>query len=139
VYDARLEARNSVLAFSQQTARERQVLLDRERELRAEAERLSELKDHFLATLSHELRTPLSAVLGWTQILRRKRDDATLERGIETIERNARLQSKLIDDLLDTSLIVSGRARLELQRVDLAAVLESALEAVRPAAALKSI
>jgi signal transduction histidine kinase/CheY-like chemotaxis protein len=139
LYDARLEAHNSVLALSEQTARERQVLLDRERELRVEAERLSELKDHFLATLSHELRTPLSAVLGWTQILRRKRDEATLDRGIETIERNARLQSKLIDDLLDTSLIVSGRARLELQMVDLAAVLGSALEGIRPAAALKSI
>jgi signal transduction histidine kinase/CheY-like chemotaxis protein len=139
VYDARLEARNAVLALSQQTARERQVLLDRERELRVEAERLSELKDQFLATLSHELRTPLSAVLGWTQILRRKHDEATVERGIETIERNARLQSKLIDDLLDTSLIVSGRVRIEPETVDPAALLGSAVETMRPAAALKSI
>jgi signal transduction histidine kinase/ActR/RegA family two-component response regulator len=139
VYDARLESRNTVLALSQETARERQVLLDRERALREEAERLSALKDEFLATLSHELRTPLNAVLGWSQILRAKRDESTFAKGVETIERNARLQAQLIDDLLDMSRIVSGRLRIEPEIIDVASVLETALEAIRPAAAIKSI
>ncbi|SNT32456.1 MHYT domain-containing protein, NO-binding membrane sensor [Noviherbaspirillum humi] len=140
IYDAKLEARSRILAMSVATAEERQQLLLREREARAEAERLSDMKDEFLATLSHELRTPLNAVLGWTQLLRMKRgDEATLARGLETIERNARAQAQLIDDLLDMSRILSGKIRIEMQRVDLAACVAAALETVRPAAMAKSI
>jgi diguanylate cyclase len=139
VYDARLEARTSVLAITEQTAKERQQLLDRERALRIEAERLSALKDEFLATLSHELRTPLNAVLGWAQILRTRHDEVMVRKGVETIERNARLQARLIDDLLDVSRIVSGHVRLELELIEPWMVVEAAVEAVRPAAFSKQI
>jgi signal transduction histidine kinase/CheY-like chemotaxis protein len=140
VYDARLEARTAVLALSEQTGKERQQMLERERALRLEAERLSALKDEFLATLSHELRTPLNAVLGWAQILRTRRDDEGLiQKGVDTIERNARLQARLIDDLLDMSRIVSGRVRLEPELVEPWTVVEAAVEAVRPAMYSKQI
>jgi NO-binding membrane sensor protein with MHYT domain len=109
VYDQRLAARTQVLTLSMRTATERQELLERERAARAEAERLGALKDQFLATLSHELRTPLNAILGWVQLLHHRKDEATLQRGLQTIERNARLQAKLIEDLLDISRIVAGK------------------------------
>ncbi|WP_308463997.1 GAF domain-containing sensor histidine kinase, partial [Acinetobacter soli] len=97
-------------------AEERKVLLENEREARAEAERTSQMKDEFLATLSHELRTPLSAILGWSQVLRRgSRDGADLQRGLSTIERNARAQAQLIEDLLDMSRITSGKVLLDMQ------------------------
>ena len=139
MYDARMEARAAALAIAEQTARERQTLLERERQARAESERLGALKDEFLATLSHELRTPLNVILGWAQILRAKPDGDTLHRGVEVIERNARLQAQLIGDLLDMSRIVSGHVRLELQRVDPWPVVEAAVEAARPAAFAKRI
>jgi signal transduction histidine kinase/ActR/RegA family two-component response regulator len=139
VYDARLEDRTHVLALSQQAAAERQQLLEKERALRHEAERLSALKDEFLATLSHELRTPLNAVLGWTQILRTRRDEQLVRKGVETIERNARLQARLIDDLLDMSRIVSGRVRIEPELVDLVKVVQAAVEAARPVALARQI
>jgi len=139
MYDARLEARSSVLAISVQTAAERQELLERERALRLEAERLSALKDEFLATLSHELRTPLNAVLGWAHVLRSRHDEALVAKGVEIIERNALLQARLIDDLLDMSRIVSGHIRLEPEMIEPWTVVEAALEAVRPAAFSKHI
>jgi signal transduction histidine kinase/ActR/RegA family two-component response regulator len=139
VFDGRLEARSQLLAASQRAADERRRLLDLERSARAEAERLSDVKDQFLATLSHELRTPLNAILGWVQILRRKSDAESVERGLETIERNARLQATLIEDLLDMSRIVSGNVRVEKQPVRIVAVLDAALEAVRPTALAKRI
>jgi NO-binding membrane sensor protein with MHYT domain/CheY-like chemotaxis protein/two-component sensor histidine kinase len=139
VYDARLEARSQVLALSQRTASERQQLLERERSARQEAERLSALKDEFLATLSHELRTPLNAILGWVQLLHHKKDEAALAKGLETIERNARLQAQLIDDLLDMSRIVSGHVRLEMELLDPATIVEAAVEAARPAAFAKQV
>ncbi len=139
MYDARLEARSSVLAISVQTATERQELLERERALRLEAERLSALKDEFLATLSHELRTPLNAVLGWAHVLRSRHDEDLVAKGVEIIERNARLQARLIDDLLDMSRIVSGHIRLEPEMIEPWTVVEAALEAVRPAAFSKHI
>lgn len=115
-------------------------LLDSERSARAEAERLSAIKDDFLATLSHELRTPLSAILGWTQVLRRRvTDDADLSRGLETIERNVRVQTQLIEDLLDMSRITSGKLRLDIQTVEPVSFVEAALETVRPAADAKGI
>jgi NO-binding membrane sensor protein with MHYT domain/CheY-like chemotaxis protein/two-component sensor histidine kinase len=140
VFDARLEANARILAMSQATALERQQLLERERIARDHAERLSALKDEFLATLSHELRTPLSAILGWAGMLQRGvKDEATLKRALETIERNARAQGQLIDDLLDMSRIISGTVRLDVQTVDPARVIEAALGTVHPAAAAKMI
>ena len=139
VFDARLEARNEILASTVKASDERQALLTRERLARAEVERLSDLKDQFLATLSHELRTPLHAILGWVQLLHLKKDDASLEKGLQTIERNARLQAQLIDDLLDMSRIVAGKVRLDPGWVDLPQVVEAALEATRPAAFAKGI
>jgi PAS domain S-box-containing protein len=121
-------------------AEERKVLLENEREARAEAERTSQMKDEFLATLSHELRTPLSAILGWSQVLRRgSRDGADLQRGLSTIERNARAQAQLIEDLLDMSRITSGKVLLDMQTVDPASFIDAAVETVRPAADAKGI
>ncbi len=101
---------------------------------------MSQMKDEFLASLSHELRTPLSAILGWAQILRRgSKSEADLERGISTIERNARMQAQLIEDLLDMSRITSGKMRLDIQPVEPAPLVESAMESMRPAAEAKGI
>lgn len=119
---------------------ERERLLASEREAREEAERISRLKDEFLATLSHELRTPLNAIVGWSQILRGGRHTADdLAMGLQTIERNAHAQTHIIEDLLDMSRIISGKLRLHLQRVDVREVLQSALETIRPAADAKQI
>jgi signal transduction histidine kinase len=94
---------------------------------RAEAERLGRIKDEFLANLSHEIRTPLNAILGWAQILKPgETSDAELAEGLEVIARNARMQAKLIDDLLDMSRITSGKMRLDVQRVDLPDVVNAA-------------
>jgi PAS domain S-box-containing protein len=115
-------------------------LVDAERAARAEVDRISRLKDEFLATLSHELRTPLTAILGWSKALLLKRDeDARLVRGLEAIARNAKSQARLIEDLLDMNRIVSGKVRLDAQPTDLAAVAEAALESVRPSAEAKSL
>ena len=125
---------------AQRAAAERTALLDSERAARAAAERLSEMKDQFLATLSHELRTPLNAILGWSQVLRfGRKDEADIVRGLQTIERNARVQAQLIEDLLDTSRINSGNLLLEIGTVDPAAVIDAAIETVRPAADGKGI
>ena len=104
---------------AQAAAEERKQLLESERVARNEAERMSQMKDEFLASLSHELRTPLSAILGWTHILRRgSKSEGDLEKGISTIERNARMQAQLIEDLLDMSRITSGKLRLDVQPVE---------------------
>lgn len=125
---------------AQQAAEERKVLLESEREARAEAERSSQMKDEFLATLSHELRTPLSAILGWAQVLRRGgKDEADRQRGLQTIERNARAQAQLIEDLLDMSRITSGKVLLDIQNLAPAGFLDAAIETVRPAADAKNI
>jgi signal transduction histidine kinase/CheY-like chemotaxis protein/PAS domain-containing protein len=113
---------------------------ENEKAARASAEHAGHLKDEFLATLSHELRTPLNAILGWTYLLRKQPDDAErMQRGIEVIERNARVQTQLISDLLDISRIVAGKMRLDVQRVELPTVITAALEAVRPAADAKGV
>jgi PAS domain S-box-containing protein len=120
---------------------DRERLLNAEQAARREAERATRMKDEFLATLSHELRTPLNAILGWAQVLR-STDPATpdeLAQGLETIERNARIQGQLIDELLDISRIISGRLRLDVRRVDLPAIVESAVDSVRPAADARGI
>ena len=120
---------------------ERRRLLDSERAARGEAERQSRMKDDFLATLSHELRTPLNAILGWAQILRINSTSSAedLAEGLATIERNARAQTQIIEDLLDMSRIISGKVRLDVQRVDLAAVVREAVATARPSADAKGI
>ncbi len=124
----------------QRAEEERAQLLVQEQKARAEAENLNRLKDEFLSTVSHELRTPLNAILGWSQILRTNRvDEATMNRALETIERNARSQAQLIDDLLDISRIITGKIRLNVQTVELLSVIEAAIDTVRPAADAKNI
>ena len=119
---------------------ERQQLLESERAARQESERASRIKDEFLATLSHELRTPLNAILGWAQIIKMspRNEEAVLE-GINVIDRNVRVQTELIEDLLDMSRIISGKVRLDIRRVALAEVIDAALESVLPAISAKGI
>lgn len=116
------------------------IALLSEHAARTEAESATRLKDEFLATVSHELRTPLSAILGWSAMLRStKFDPSGVDRALETIERNARAQAQIIEDLLDVSRIVTGRLRLECQTIDLCPMIESSIESIRPAAESKSI
>ena len=118
----------------------REQLLIQERNARSEAERASRMKDEFLATLSHELRTPLNAILGWSQLLLRgNRSSREIESGLHTIERNARLQTQLISDLLDMSRIISGKIVLETEPIVPAKTVEDAIETVLPSAAKKEI
>jgi signal transduction histidine kinase/ActR/RegA family two-component response regulator len=125
---------------AKRAAEERARLLAAERAARAEIERISLMKDEFLATLSHELRTPLNAMLGWSRLLLlRVKDDVETRRGLETIARNAQSQAQLIDDLLDMSRIVSGKVRLDVQPVEPGAIVEAALDSVLPSAEAKSI
>lgn len=119
---------------------EREAILAAEHAARREAEQASRMKDEFLATLSHELRTPLSAILGWSQLLRRTNADAVqMEQGLQTIERNARVQTQLIEDLLDMSGIISGKVRLNVQSVDPISFIEAAIETVSPSAQARGI
>ena len=115
--------------------------LARERLARAEAERADRAKEEMLAVVSHELRTPLNAIQGWLHVLRRRRaDDALLlDRAIEVIQRNLDTQVQLVDDLLDTARIVSGKLRLELRALDLAELLQTAVDTVRPLADAKQV
>ncbi|HKO95796.1 MAG TPA: response regulator [Pyrinomonadaceae bacterium] len=123
-----------------QAEEERAHLLVREQAAREEAEQANRTKDEFLATLSHELRTPLSAILGWSQLVRSgKLDDSQISRAFETIERNARSQSQLIDDLLDVSRIITGKLQIEPALIDVCTAIESALDAVRPTVETKAI
>jgi len=119
---------------------ERAQMFEAETQARAAAEAANRAKDEFLSILSHELRTPLTAILGWSHILRTKREDHdTLSRGLETIERNAKVQAQLIEDILDVSRIVTGKLRVELRPIELGAVVQAAIEVVRPAAESKAI
>ncbi len=115
-------------------------LVGREQEARHRAEEANRLKDEFLSTVSHELRTPLNAILGWTWILLDGRlDEEGSRRAVKTIERNAHAQGQIIDDLLDVSRIVTGKLQLKIAEVSLAAIVEAAVEGVRPAAQAKDI
>jgi PAS domain S-box-containing protein len=119
---------------------ERSKLLAREQQARVQAEAANRAKDEFLATVSHELRTPLNAMLGWARMLRADQlDAATSARALEAIERNAKSQAQLIEDLLDVSRIISGKLRLDVRSVELPLVIEAAVDAVRPAAEAKEI
>jgi signal transduction histidine kinase/ActR/RegA family two-component response regulator len=118
----------------------RDALLAVERHAREQAELASRTKDEFLATLSHELRTPLSAILGWVHLLKARAPTAAdIAKGVEVIERNARAQAKLIDELLDMSRIIAGSVYLDLQPVAPGAVIEAAIASIQPAADAKSI
>jgi CheY-like chemotaxis protein len=111
-----------------------------ENALNAEAREDNRMKDEFLTTLSHELRTPLSAILGWTRLLRaERRSPRRVMDGLEVIERNVMAQTKLINDLLDVSRIITGKLRLQVQPTSLTEVIEAAMESMRPAAGGKEI
>lgn len=123
-----------------QAETDRENLLHREKALREQAETASRMKDEFLATVSHELRTPLNAVLGWAEMLHTgKLDDEKKADALATIYRNAKMQSQLIDDLLDASRLITGNLRLNLSPVSVVTVIEAALDIVRPAAKAKEI
>ena len=123
-----------------QTNAEREQMLDSERAARNESERLGKMKDEFVATLSHELRTPLTAIQGWAHLMRSApQTPAEMEEGLEIIERNARAQGQMVEDLLDMSRITSGKLRLDVQPVQLPQVCDSAIAAVQIAAKNKDI
>jgi PAS domain S-box-containing protein len=129
----------SDLAFAEDLAHRAALAIENAR-LYREAQEVNRLKDEFLATLSHELRTPLTAVLGWTRLLGTGQlDETTRQRALETIERNAQAQVQLIDDILDVSRIIRGKLRLNVRPVELAPVIEAAVDSVRPAAEAKGI
>ncbi|HEY0099883.1 MAG TPA: ATP-binding protein, partial [Pyrinomonadaceae bacterium] len=129
LYDAAQRAR----AEAEQVAEEKQRLY-------IEAQESNRLKDEFLATVSHELRTPLTAILGWAHLLRTGQTvDGKMTKALETIERNARAQAQLIDDLLDVSRIITGKIRIDVRPIDPNSFIEAAVEAVRPAAEAKGV
>ncbi len=124
----------------QRSEEARGQLLVRAERARTEAEAANRIKDEFLATLSHELRTPLTSLLGWSSVLREaKRDEKVLNQGLEAIDRNAKVQAQLIDDLLDVSRIVSGKLNLDVRPLDICSVTRAAINVVRPAADAKNI
>jgi chemotaxis family two-component system sensor kinase Cph1 len=119
---------------------EKDSVIESERAARLQAERVGRLKDEFVATLSHELRTPLNAIQGWTQLLRRgSRSPEDVEEALEVIERNARIQTQMVEELLDMSRITSGKLKLNVQPVELPAVLDAAIATVKVAADNKNI
>ena len=131
--EARDQAMRDLLAATEDAARARAELLDREREL-------NRLKDDFLATLSHELRTPMNAVLGWVRMLRTGAvQDHRVQHALQAVERNASIQHRMIEDLLDVSRVVAGKFHLELVDVDLAEVAAVALSAIQPSADAKGV
>jgi len=124
----------------QRSEEAREQLLLRAERARTDAEAANRIKDEFLATLSHELRTPLTSLLGWSSVLREaRRDEKVLNQGLEAIDRNARVQAQLIDDLLDVSRIVSGKLNLDVRPLDITSVTRAAINVVRPAADAKGI
>jgi signal transduction histidine kinase len=133
---AELEA---ALERLQQAEATQKRLLASEMAARSDAEHANRMKDEFLATLSHELRTPLTAILGWAQLLRRPLEPERVQRGLAIIERNARLQAQLIADLLDVSRIVQGKLTLDVQAVDVPAIVDAAVDTVQHAAEAKGI
>ncbi|MCW1915709.1 PAS domain-containing protein [Luteolibacter sp. GHJ8] len=149
VYDHAIDVTERVLARQaleksegqlREALAERQTLLDAERAARSEAEMAGRMKDEFLATLSHELRTPLNAIVGWTQLLQMMPDQSQrLSDGLAVIARNAKAQTQIIEDILDMSRIVSGKLRLDVQKVDLAALVQAGAETVQTAADAKEV
>ena len=138
-FDERRRLLEKEVSERQRAEELREALLTSERAARSEAERATRLKDEFVATMSHELRTPLNAIVGWASILRRDRSPKSISQGVEVIERNAKLQARMVEDLLDMSRILSGKLVMELERTDLASVIDAAIAAVRPAADAKNV
>ena len=134
-------AERETLAVAQRASHARaELLLASERAAHSEATHANKLKDEFLAVVSHELRTPLNAILGWTTLLREGAEDAAeLKEGLNTIDRNAHAQARLIDDLLDVSRIISGKVRLRISEVDLRAVALTVADGLRPAAEARGV
>ncbi|HEY9825549.1 MAG TPA: PAS domain S-box protein [Stenomitos sp.] len=131
---------NTDITERKQSEMERERLLAQEQAARAEAERANRIKDEFLAILSHELRSPLNPILGWTKLLQTRKFDATkTAAALATIERNVNLQTQLIDDLLDVAKILRGKLSMRTAPVDLAFVIEAAIESVSAAAVAKEI
>lgn len=127
------------LTLAEEMARRAAMAVDNAR-LYSEVREANRLKDEFLATVSHELRTPLTAILGWAQMLRSGQlEETTARKAINSIERNAKAQAHLIEDLLDISRIITGKLRLDVHPVELGPIIDAALDAVRPAADAKSI
>jgi PAS domain S-box-containing protein len=145
VYNAQGEIEKAVavvidITDRKRAEREREQLLKQEKAARAEAQAANQSKDEFLTVVSHELRSPLNSILGYARLLRtRASDEAQIRQTLEIIERNGRMQLKLIEDLLDTARIISGKLKLEVQSAPLAGIVTAALEAVRPAAQAKGI
>jgi signal transduction histidine kinase len=132
ILESRLRERDEAQA---EADRHRAALLEQEQAARRAAESLNRAKDEFVATVSHELRTPLNVIVGWVAMLRSGAlDDAKRAHALEVIERNTRLQVRLIEDLLDMSRAIHGTVRLTLEDVDVAALMESAIESLRPTA-----
>src|SRR5262245_11649920 len=137
-----IRATASVLDITGRKLAEEQIkgALERECEARSEAESANRSKDEFIALVSHELRSPLNAILGWTRVLRQwRRDEKLYDRGIEVIERNARMQSQLVEDLMDTAGAIRGKLKVEVRPMNVADVIEKAEEVVRPAAEAKGV
>src|SRR5439155_27041571 len=130
----------AVISQRRRAEAERAHLLVREQHARREAERVNRMKDEFLATLSHELRTPLNAMLGWAQLLEvGQLDSDRLQRAVTVIKNNAFAQKQLIEDILDVSRIVNGKMVLKMSSIDIRAIIDSALDTLRPAAEAKRI
>ena len=128
------------ITANKQAEIERGELLERERQAREEAETVNRIKDEFLATLSHELRTPLNAIIGWIQLLRGgKMSNLQVNKALDVIDRNAKAQNQLIDDLLDVSRIIRGTMKLQLEPTNLIEVVTASLDTVRPSAGAKDI
>lgn len=135
-----VEELSKYIADLQRSEEARGQLLVRAERARADAEAANRIKDEFLATLSHELRTPLTSLLGWACVLRSaNRDEDLINQGLEAIERNARIQAQLIDDLLDVSRIVSGKLHLNVRPLEISSVIQAAMNVVLPAAHAKDL
>jgi PAS domain S-box-containing protein len=119
---------------------EREQSFEREQTARNEAEAANRLKDEFLATVSHELRTPLNAILGWAAMINRGvLEEETIANALRVIERNARAQAEIIDDILDVSRVITGKLRIDAKPIELAPIIQSAIDTVRPAANAKAL
>jgi signal transduction histidine kinase len=131
-------ARNAALQATSLASKLDATRAELQHALRA-AETASRARDEFLATVSHELRTPLTSIVGWIQLLRLERDEASFSEGLETIDRNARAQSRLIEDILDFSRINAGKLRLDVRPADLSDIIDAATDVVRPGADAKGV
>jgi signal transduction histidine kinase/ActR/RegA family two-component response regulator len=135
-----ISERATILEHEQAARADAETAYKAEQQARSDAEKANRLKDEFLATVSHELRTPLNAIIGWSRMLRTgKLDSESFARGLDAIDRNAKSQAQLVEDLLDTSRIISGKLRLDVRPVDFARVIDAAIDAVRPAADARNI